>query len=474
MIISGRAAQDIAFEEWRDNYYRELGTPREPSPSRQDKSLDEMVSMIAGRVIGEYVGFQDDDKYTEQDRPMVRLLQVAVANKFGLQDANGNPSDKGFKQHYEMASKLAENPDLMKVMESLVEVVYEETQTTLKKLGVTHIEIERGTKNDALAEDIKQDGKATVMLRPVSSWSLDSSTAEMFAQPNDHLDRKSAGVIIKATVPIEKVFSFGSFRFGRVQEDEILLLGGDAEVTGRLNTKEPKPEFDYVKWQADFDARQAKLNEILNKTRDTELIFVDDEEGNWIGAVRRMRLVGVIKASFGGDRSEAGRYAANIRWQGHTKKEPASSKFTSKKDDEKFAKKHGNERPVGNGDCFESAVRVMNEVLSSEDKKTAKICHGVPMGQGKIEGIRFDHAWVEVTRKTDFGDADPSNPQVKFMMERFSTQVIVYDYSNGRELQMPRELYYAIGQIDSDDVKRFSAQEAYNQMSEKGFYGPWE
>ena len=185
-------------------------------------------------------------------------------------------------------------------------------------------------------------------------------------------------------------------------------------------------------------------------------------------------LVNLIKASFGGDRSEAGRYAANVRWQGHTKKEPKGSKFTSKKDDEKFAKKHGNERPVGDGDCFQSAVRVMNDVLSSEDKKTAKICHGVPMGQGKIEGIRFDHAWVEVTRKTDFGDADPSDPQVKFMMERFPTQVIVYDYSNGRELQMPRELYYAIGQIDSDDVKRFSAQEAYNQMSEKRFYGPWE
>ena len=188
----------------------------------------------------------------------------------------------------------------------------------------------------------------------------------------------------------------------------------------------------------------------------------------------KQSLVKLLKASFGNDRSEAGRYAANVRWQGHTKKEPTGSKFTSKKDDEKFAQKHGNERPVGNGDCFESAVRVMNDVLSSEDKKTAKICHGVPMGQGKIEGIRFDHAWVEVTRKTDFGDADPSDPQVKFMMERFPTQVIVYDYSNGRELQMPRELYYAIGQIDSDDVKRFSAQEAYNQMSKKGFYGPWE
>jgi GNAT superfamily N-acetyltransferase len=182
----------------------------------------------------------------------------------------------------------------------------------------------------------------------------------------------------------------------------------------------------------------------------------------------------IEKASFGGDRSEAGRYAANIRWQGNVKKEPKGSKFTSKKDDEKFAKKHGNERPVGDGDCFQSAVKVMFDVLSSEDRKKAKICQGVPMGQGQIAGIRFDHAWVEVTRKTDFGDADPNDPQVKFMMERFPTQVIVYDYSNGKELQLPRELYYAIGQIDGDDVRRFSAEEAQTEMIEKGFYGPWE
>lgn len=201
---------------------------------------------------------------------------------------------------------------------------------------------------------------------------------------------------------------------------------------------------------------------------------LEDMDFVYEGLLELLRADELLKASFGGNRSEAGRYAANVRWQGHTKKEPTSSKFTSKKDDEKFAKKHGNERPVGNGDCFQSAVRVMFDVLNPEDRKKAKICQGVPMGQGQIAGVRFDHAWVEVTRKTDFGDADPSDPQVKFMMERFPTQVIVYDYSNGKELQLPRELYYAIGQIDGDDVKRFSAEEAQTEMREKGFYGPWE
>lgn len=189
---------------------------------------------------------------------------------------------------------------------------------------------------------------------------------------------------------------------------------------------------------------------------------------------KKQSLIELVKASFGGDRSEAGRYAANIRWQGHAKGSSKGSKFTSKKDDEKFRKKYGNERPVGDGDCFQSAVKVMFEVLTPEQRNNAKICHGVPMGQGRIEGIRFDHAWVEVTTKTDFGDADPNDPQVKLLMERFPTQTVVYDYSNGRELQIPKELYYAIGQIDEESVKRFSAKQAQVEMTERGFYGPWE
>ena len=41
------------------------------------------------------------------------------------------------------------------------------------------------------------------------------------------------------------------------------------------------------------------------------------------------------KASFGGDRSEAGRYAANVRWQGRDEQKPSNN--------EKFAPKQSNE-----------------------------------------------------------------------------------------------------------------------------------
>jgi hypothetical protein len=38
-----------------------------------------------------------------------------------------------------------------------------------------------------------------------------------------------------------------------------------------------------------------------------------------VDAFRQQLLVGMIKASFAGDRSAAGRYAANMRWQGHVR-----------------------------------------------------------------------------------------------------------------------------------------------------------
>ncbi|MFM7858139.1 MAG: hypothetical protein ACKO96_41030, partial [Flammeovirgaceae bacterium] len=68
----------------------------------------------------------------------------------------------------------------------------------------------------------------------------------------------------------------------------------------------------------------------------------------------------------------------------------------------------------------------------------------------------------------------PNDPQTKLLMERFPTMTVVYDYSNGKELRIPKEVYYAIGQIDEASVKRFSAKQAQVEMTERGFYGPWE
>jgi hypothetical protein len=102
----------------------------------------------------------------------------------------------------------------------------------------------------------------------------------------------------------------------------------------------------------------------------------------------------------------------------------------------------------------------MFDVLTEEQRENAYICHGVPMGRGPIEGIRFDHAWVEVVEQPDSDWDDPV--------------VTVYDFSNGSERVIPAFLYYKIGDINPKDVKRYTDKQAYEKMEEKRFYGPWD
>lgn len=169
--------------------------------------------------------------------------------------------------------------------------------------------------------------------------------------------------------------------------------------------------------------------------------------------------------SFGGDRSEAGRYAANMRWAGHQTRETSAdasgSRFTSPMDDDRFREKYGNERLSGDGDCFEAAAHLMLSRFA--DDPSARVCHGVPLGRGEIEGIRFDHGWVEVEEVVG---TQPNGTEMR--------EIMVYDFSNGGEIVIPRSLYYMLGNIAPDDVKRFTAQEAMGKMRETGFYGPWD
>ena len=50
-----------------------------------------------------------------------------------------------------------------------------------------------------------------------------------------------------------------------------------------------------------------------------EVYFARIKKGLGSDALKKHSLVDLIKASFGGDRSAAGRYAANMRWRGQAK-----------------------------------------------------------------------------------------------------------------------------------------------------------
>jgi hypothetical protein len=80
------------------------------------------------------------------------------------------------------------------------------------------------------------------------------------------------------------------------------------------------------------------------------------------------------------------------------------------------------------------------------------IVHAEVKGQGKIEGLRYGHAWIE----------DDEN---------------VYDYSNGRQIKMPKMIYYLIGDIRTDNPKKYmkyTFSEARKKMVDTGTYGSWD
>ena len=119
--------------------------------------------------------------------------------------------------------------------------------------------------------------------------------------------------------------------------------------------------------------------------------------------------------------------------------------------DDEFEKKYNQKVPDGDGDCFSKAVEQARDL--AETYESMKIAHGYPLGTGgDAEGLRFPHAWNE------------------FMRDGVEW---VRDYSNGNEVEIPKAVYYAIGNIAEQDVSVFSLEEAEKSMSENGHYGPW-
>jgi len=96
------------------------------------------------------------------------------------------------------------------------------------------------------------------------------------------------------------------------------------------------------------------------------------------------------------------------------------------------------------GDCFDAAY---NYVTRKDNEAT--LVHGFVSGQRSLSGVRYTHAWNE--KGND-----------------------VIDNSNGRSIKVPKELYYAIGNIKESECKYYNIDQV-NKMSLKFRHkGPWE
>jgi DNA topoisomerase IB len=101
------------------------------------------------------------------------------------------------------------------------------------------------------------------------------------------------------------------------------------------------------------------------------------------------------------------------------------------------------------GNCYEAAGKfLMDQSLFGEKGMT--LVHGEVAGQGPLEGINFGHAWVEHNG-------------------------MVIDKSNGRDIKIPVQVYYALGQIDRiDNTHRYTWDQANKKIASTGHWGPWD
>ena len=105
------------------------------------------------------------------------------------------------------------------------------------------------------------------------------------------------------------------------------------------------------------------------------------------------------------------------------------------------------------GDCYQANGRYVFKAELARQAQGYTLVHGMVSGQGKLEGRRFGHAWVEI-------DDGPL--------------IMVLDQSNGRNLLLPRDMYYRIGEVDPEECRRYTPEETLHQLARHHHWGPWE
>ena len=106
------------------------------------------------------------------------------------------------------------------------------------------------------------------------------------------------------------------------------------------------------------------------------------------------------------------------------------------------------------GDCYEAAVNyLLDHTLGmgvQNPNHDLRLVHGEVAGQGPLEGKTLGHAWIE--------DGD-----------------MVIDQSNGRDVYMPKWMYYQLGRIhELNNIHVYTPEQARAKMIETKIYGPWD
>ncbi len=107
------------------------------------------------------------------------------------------------------------------------------------------------------------------------------------------------------------------------------------------------------------------------------------------------------------------------------------------------------------GDCF---VANGNEFLTLSDDHI--LVQGIV--KNSIDGLPMTHCWIE---RIIVG-----NPGTK---AEFKYEVCI-DKSNGNDVELPKQLYYMLGNIKEENVRRYTKDEYQSKLLETNNWGPWD
>lgn len=102
---------------------------------------------------------------------------------------------------------------------------------------------------------------------------------------------------------------------------------------------------------------------------------------------------------------------------------------------------------MAKGNCYEAAGKYMMDKCMFSPCDDLRLVHGECIGQGAIQGQKFGHAWVE----------DKNN---------------AIDVSNNKHIVMPKEAYYAIGNIGR--TVKYTYNDMKKEIKDSGHWGCWE
>lgn len=111
-----------------------------------------------------------------------------------------------------------------------------------------------------------------------------------------------------------------------------------------------------------------------------------------------------------------------------------------------------NKNLTATGDCYEAALKAMYRLCADGDPSRYRLVHAEVVGQGRIDGVAYGHAFV-----------------VDVLED------VVIDESNGRKLVMDCGIYEALGRIHvHSNTHVYQWDEVVEKVLEHDTYGPWD